>query len=504
MKKFKTLSASLITFFLLGDLHVYAQNVAINATGAAPAASAMLDVTSTTMGFLAPRMTSAQRTAIGTPATGLLVYDTTVGAFYWYDGTAWRMIVGGNTGWLLAGNALAGTEFLGSTNAQPVMFRSNNTERMRILSGGQVLVNHTAAVSANPAFESQGTAAFPDAMRAYTAVTTGMGLFSQNNAVAGTAIGFGAFCSSTQTGGDGLAAGLGANSYYAGAGVSAYTINTLAGGRGVLAGCDNATGVGVQGQSTGASGLGVYGYNSGATGFGMSAYNANASGTGIIASGNNLGAQYLVAGSGAAINGIATGIFARSSTAGLGEAVYSNQFGAICRYNYWSGALQYKALSTGAMSVSCSVPDDNGQYRVLHCPETPEYYFMDYGQGKLVNGKAHIDLDPILAKNVAINEKHPLRVYIQIEDDENCKGVVVKNKTTGGFDVVEMQGGNSNATFQWQIVCNVADATLPNGRQAKFSDARFELAPADMQEGTAIQPGVKEAQTLPAEKRPNQ
>jgi hypothetical protein len=51
---------------------------------ATPDGSAMLDVTSTTKGLLAPRMTAAQRTAIGTPATGLVVYQTdgTDGFYY--------------------------------------------------------------------------------------------------------------------------------------------------------------------------------------------------------------------------------------------------------------------------------------------------------------------------------------------------------------------------------------------------------------------------------------
>lgn len=52
-----------------------------------PDASSMLDVTSTTQGFLTPRMTTAQRTAITSPANGLLVYDTTEGAFYQYNTT---------------------------------------------------------------------------------------------------------------------------------------------------------------------------------------------------------------------------------------------------------------------------------------------------------------------------------------------------------------------------------------------------------------------------------
>lgn len=43
---------------------------------APPDASAILDLTSTTQGFLYPRMTSAQRNAIASPATGLMVYQT--------------------------------------------------------------------------------------------------------------------------------------------------------------------------------------------------------------------------------------------------------------------------------------------------------------------------------------------------------------------------------------------------------------------------------------------
>lgn len=50
-----------------------------------PNASSVLDVTSTTQGMLTPRMTTAQRTAIATPADGLFVYDTDLKAFHFYS-----------------------------------------------------------------------------------------------------------------------------------------------------------------------------------------------------------------------------------------------------------------------------------------------------------------------------------------------------------------------------------------------------------------------------------
>lgn len=61
--------------------------------GAAPVASAAMDINSTVAGFLQPRMTTAQRDAISIPATGLSVYNTTTNFPNFWDGTAWRQLV---------------------------------------------------------------------------------------------------------------------------------------------------------------------------------------------------------------------------------------------------------------------------------------------------------------------------------------------------------------------------------------------------------------------------
>jgi len=60
--------------------------------GTSDAASA-LEVTSTTRGFLMPRMTTTQRDAISTPPTGLEVFNTTTGQHEYYTGAAWASSV---------------------------------------------------------------------------------------------------------------------------------------------------------------------------------------------------------------------------------------------------------------------------------------------------------------------------------------------------------------------------------------------------------------------------
>jgi hypothetical protein len=60
-----------------------------------PDASSALDITATDKGFLMPRMTTAQRIAIASPAEGLQAYDTDTKSVWTFDGTAWKEGVGG-------------------------------------------------------------------------------------------------------------------------------------------------------------------------------------------------------------------------------------------------------------------------------------------------------------------------------------------------------------------------------------------------------------------------
>lgn len=84
----------LFSFLLLVTSFSYAQSVEINPAGSA---SGIITSTATNKGMLVPRMTAAERSAISSPANGLLVYQTDgVAGFYFYNGTAWAVLGGGS------------------------------------------------------------------------------------------------------------------------------------------------------------------------------------------------------------------------------------------------------------------------------------------------------------------------------------------------------------------------------------------------------------------------
>ncbi len=92
------LSITTAAIIMVAATNVTAQNI-FPANGSAgigtnaPNVSSLLDMTSTTKGFLAPRMTKAQRDAIATPAAGLLIYQTNqTPGFYFYTGGTWAPV----------------------------------------------------------------------------------------------------------------------------------------------------------------------------------------------------------------------------------------------------------------------------------------------------------------------------------------------------------------------------------------------------------------------------
>ncbi|HYM21447.1 MAG TPA: hypothetical protein VEW28_10660, partial [Candidatus Kapabacteria bacterium] len=102
-----------------------------------PSTCALLDLSSTTKGFLPPRMNTAQEAAIcgGMPPAGLMIYNSQTNSLDVYNGSSWTSIslIGGNP-WYITGNA--GTNpainFLGTTDVEPIIFRTNNIKAVMI------------------------------------------------------------------------------------------------------------------------------------------------------------------------------------------------------------------------------------------------------------------------------------------------------------------------------------------------------------------------------------
>jgi hypothetical protein len=116
-----------------------------------PDPSAALDISSDHGGLLIPRMTTAQRDAIVEPAVGLLIFNSETGSFEFNNGTTsapvWNEVLNtGNLasfGWSLTGNDASSEHFLGTTNPTALAVRTNDVERMRIDTAGNVGIGTT-------------------------------------------------------------------------------------------------------------------------------------------------------------------------------------------------------------------------------------------------------------------------------------------------------------------------------------------------------------------------
>ncbi|MFO7613016.1 MAG: hypothetical protein R6W71_00070 [Bacteroidales bacterium] len=255
----------------------------------------------------------------------------------------------------------------------------------------------------------------------------------------------------------------------------------VAGGTGIIGFGNNLSTYNVY---PGGSGGAFTGINAGTVGFATDA----SSGTGVVGAGNNLAPITHALGSGGAFTGFDFGVcgYSTSTSTAQGTIRAGGYFEtADGRYAYvavYDRASQTNRKIIGSSGVSTIVKNTKGELVTLTCPEAPEELFMDFGIGQLINGFAHIPIDPDLSININVSENHPLKVFITPEGD--CNGLYVTNKSATGFDVVEMQGGKSNIPFSWQIVATRADEEYV-GRDGtvtlSISSTRFPPAPGPLE-----------------------
>ncbi len=118
----------------VGGVKMVIQNTGSVGIGtSSPDASSILDISSTNRGFLPPRMSSVQRTAIVSPVEGLMVYDSTLAEPYVYGDSGWKKLGGGG------------------------LWSEDNTPLGAYFNSGNVAIGNPGAISGRRLYVQSGT-----------------------------------------------------------------------------------------------------------------------------------------------------------------------------------------------------------------------------------------------------------------------------------------------------------------------------------------------------------
>jgi len=132
-----------------------------------------------------------------------------------------------------------------------------------------------------------------------------------------------------------------------------------------------------------------------------------------------------------------------TSNRSIGVVGFSNNigvFGQSTNPASFAGLFAGNVQVTGTLSAAVKnavVPFPDGSARVLHCMESPEHWFEDFGTAKIKRGD--------------------YRVFPTPEGD--CRGLFVYRKRAANFEVRELMGGKSSIAFCYRIVGRRKDIT---------------------------------------------
>ena len=370
------------------------QNVGIGTT--TPNNSALLDLTSTTMGMLVPRMTTAQRVAIVSPATGLLVYDTNLQQFWYFNGTVWTAIAGGggscytlqqsyDCGGAGAGRniVISGTNNVNITNANAASIglkSSHSADGVSIMTDNTYTNGQYASIQASTASNYGVVGGTPLPTSAIIGNSSGKA-FGVSGQVLSTATGE--------------------------AGVFGNNLRT-AGGHGVL-------GMGFNG---------TVGTSSYITGYGVSGWNSAIDDPGIGTFGQGI-----------------TGVAGQSTNTSLSYGLYSYDNGGI--YNNLDVGLNFYAGGTKSFLIDNPLDPENKLLK-HNCIESPEVLNLYRGNATLDgNGEAVVNLPEYFAM---INKNFS---YELTPVGASAPNLFIKEKISGNKFVIA--GGLAGMEVSWTV-----------------------------------------------------
>ena len=147
----------LIFIFLILYCHFLLAQNQVGINQASIANSAVLDMKSDSLGFLLPRLSSTNKTAVASPAQGLLIYEATSNKIWYYNGGAWIKIISNAAGLDGIGDNDSDTRiFLDFTNDNDQIhffvngsnyFKMNRQRFDFINNGNSVIIGNNAGIN---------------------------------------------------------------------------------------------------------------------------------------------------------------------------------------------------------------------------------------------------------------------------------------------------------------------------------------------------------------------
>lgn len=448
-------------------------------------------------GVLIPRVTRQRAQSMAAVPTSTMVFITeavtgtltgttinvATSGFYFFDGTVWQKVAtGASTDWSLTGNSgtSVATNFVGTIDATDLALRTTNVDRLRISAAGNVGIN---IVPSTYKLDVSGGAT-TDAIFGHSNNVGGI-LGRETNISFGTPaqniLGAGVYANNPSAGYTSMfsqsigAATVAASINYSSVWIANYnfvdnasaTVNPSASYSQL-----NATSTTLVGKQ-----IALRGFNNRGTTAGNPGYSVGAQGLANVQNQDSYGVEGLSFSN------------APLSTGGYFEG--NNYAGSNIAYAYvggWTNGLTARKI-TGTGTVNEIVPTLNHGRVTLTCPESPEYWYQDYGTVQMANGKATINLDPILADIIVVDNENPIRVICTPVGMPYFNGVTIMNQTEKSVEILELNGGLHSGKLQYQIVVKP---------KTNFGEGRFSQAP-----GPGYLKADKEPMAAKAKNQPN-
>ena len=236
----------------------------------------------------------------------------------------------------------------------------------------------------------------------------------------------------------------------------------------------NATGVGIEGVGRGNTGVGLFGQGqSGSQDYPVIEAYATYGGTDIfdavvLGSDNNNYNSLKVSYPSANTSGTVSNALGASSDLAINGDIYlSGGIFTNC------GPLPTHPANCTASLTTAAVHTSRGETLTAYASHSADATMEDEGEVQLVNGFAHVALDPAYASTISIDR--PYLVFTTPLGD--CRGLYVSHRTPQGFDVRELQGGRASLMLDYRIVAHPYGDRAP--RLAKINHSTFKQQPID-------------------------